>query len=139
MQECRVFVSAFYFDCLYNVANNVTLILFIYMSVVFSRPLDGYWKEFLLSYRNQTLHKAIEARLPPTEQERARSYHETAVRDANRQILIIIQALLYTTEESPRAESMDLEEEASLTEEERAILDDSYERPTSDQLFEGVR
>ena len=75
----------------------------------------------------------------PTEQERARRYHETAVRDANRQILIIIQALLYTTEESPRAESTDLEEEARLTEEERAILDDSYERPTSDQLFEGVR
>ena len=123
----------------YITAKFTTLLLLVFMSLIFSKPMNGYKKEFLLSYRNQTLNKAIEARLPPTEQERARRYHETAVRDANRQILIIMQALLYTTEESPKAESTDLEEEAPLTEEERAILDDSYEKPNSDKLFEGVR
>ena len=76
--------------------------------------------------------------MPPTEQERARRYHEAAVRDANRQILVM-QALIETTEENPRAESTDSEDEPRLTEEERAILDDSYERPTSDQLFDRVR
>ena len=76
--------------------------------------------------------------MPLTEQEKARRYHEAAVRDANRQI-VIIQALLETTEESPREESTDSEDEPRLTEEERAILDDSYERPTSDQLFANVR
>ena len=84
------------------------------MSAAFSRPLNGYWKEFLLSYRNQTLDQAISARIPPTEQERARRYHEAAVRDANRQILIM-QALLETNEENPRAESTDSEDEPHLT------------------------
>ena len=42
-----------------------------------------------------------------------------------------MQALLETTEEIPRAESTDSEEETGLTDEEKAILDDSYERPTS--------
>ena len=69
--------------------------------------------------------------MPLTEQERAKRYHEAAVRDANRQILIM-QALLETTEENPGTESIDFENEFPLTEEERAILNDSYERPTSD-------
>ena len=75
MQECRLFVSSSYFQCFYITANVSTLILFIYMSVMFSRPLNGYWKEFLLSYREQTLGEAIQARLPPTEQVRARRSH----------------------------------------------------------------
>ena len=76
--------------------------------------------------------------MPLTEQEKARRYHEAAVRDANRQI-VIIQALLETTEESPREESTDSEDEPRLTEEERAILDDSYESTNTDQLFANVR
>ena len=76
--------------------------------------------------------------MPLTEQEKARRYHEAAVRDANRQI-VIIQALLETTEESPREESTDSEDEPRLTEEERAILDDSYESINTDQLFANVR
>ena len=59
MIECRLFVSHNYFGLFYITANISTLILFIYMSVAFSRPLNGYWKEFLLSYRNQSLSQAI--------------------------------------------------------------------------------
>ena len=76
-----------------------TLFLFIYMSVIFSRPLTGYWKEFLLSYRNQSLSQAIKAKLVPTEEEKARRYHQAAVRDANRHISIMI-ALVDTSEDS---------------------------------------
>ena len=76
--------------------------------------------------------------MPPTEQERARRYHEAAVRDANRQILIMY-ALVETNEEIPLVESTDSEDEPRLTEEERAILNDSYERTTSEQLFDEVR
>ena len=43
----------------YILANISTLILYIYMSLMFSRPLNGYWKEFLLSYRKQSLKQAI--------------------------------------------------------------------------------
>ena len=51
MRSCRLFVSFWYFMFAYKTINIATLILFIYMSVMFSRPLNGYWKEFLLSYR----------------------------------------------------------------------------------------
>ena len=50
-----------------------------------------------------------------------------------------MHALLETTEENPRTESTDSEDESRLTEEEMAILDDPYERPTTDQLFANVR
>ena len=53
--------------------------------------------------------------MPPTEQERARRYHEAAVRDANRQILIM-QALLDTNQSSFLVESTDSEDEPGLTE-----------------------
>ena len=46
---------------------------------------------------------------------------------------------MLNTEEGPRVKSMYLEDELRLTEEERAILDDSVDRPTSDMLFNGVR
>ena len=48
-------------------------------------------------------------------------------------------ALLETTEENPRVESTDSENEPRLTEEERAVLDDSYESINTDKLFENVR
>ena len=51
MQSCRFNLSSWYFVLFYIAANIVTLIFFIYVSVVFSRPITGYWKEFLLSYR----------------------------------------------------------------------------------------
>ena len=76
--------------------------------------------------------------MPSTEQERARNSYKSAVEDAKRQILIM-QALLETNEEIPLAESTDSEDEPHLTEEERAILEDSYERTTSEQLFDEVR
>ena len=84
LEKCRYYVAENYFYCFYITVNMLTLILFIFMSVKFSRPLNGYWNEFLLSYRKKTLSQAILARMPPTEQERARRYHEAAVRDSNR-------------------------------------------------------
>ena len=51
MEQCRFLVTDFYFECFYTTVNIATLILYIYMSVMFSRPLNGYWNEFLLSYR----------------------------------------------------------------------------------------
>ena len=59
MEECRLYLTVCYFILFYIAANIATLILFIYMSVAFSRPLNGYWKEFLFSYREQTLSQAI--------------------------------------------------------------------------------
>ena len=76
--------------------------------------------------------------MPSKEQEIARRYHVAAIRDTNRYFLIM-QASLENTEESPMVESTDTEDEHHLTEDEKAILDDSYERPTSDQLFDKVR
>jgi uncharacterized protein (DUF486 family) len=55
MQECRLLISYLYFGLFYIASNIATIILFIHMSVVFSRPLNGYWKEFLLSYRKNSL------------------------------------------------------------------------------------
>ena len=138
MQECRFYLAGNYFYFFYVTANITTLILFIYMSVMFSRPLDGFWTEFLLSYRKKTLNEAIQAKLPPTEQERAKRYNEAAVRDANRQILIM-QALFFATEESFVFDPTESDDQSLLNTHERAILDDSFDRPTSDQLFEQVR
>ena len=59
MEKCRLYLTESYFNLFSIVVNIATLILFIYMSVAFSRPLNGYWREFLLSYRNQTLNQAI--------------------------------------------------------------------------------
>ena len=56
---CRVYLSSWYFDFLYITANFATLILYIYMSVMFSRSLNNYWNEFLLSYRKRSLRQAI--------------------------------------------------------------------------------
>ena len=76
--------------------------------------------------------------MEPTDQERARRNHETAVRDANRQI-VIMQALLDTAQESYKTKFTDSEDDDILSPEERAILEDSYDRPTSDELFFKVR
>lgn len=43
MQVCRLFVSEWYFEFFYKITNIATLSLLIYMSVLFSRPLSGYW------------------------------------------------------------------------------------------------
>ena len=77
--------------------------------------------------------------MEPTEQERAQRYHEAAVKDANRYI-VIMAGLVDTTHESIKAESTDSGDEDSLTSEERAILiDDSFKSETSEQLFGRVR
>ena len=136
MKECRFYVSENYFYCFYIAVNIATLILFIYMSVAFSRPLNGYWREFLLSYREQSLNQAISARMPPSEQERARRYHEAAVRDSNRQILIM-QALLDTTQENSTSNVSDIL--TDLNTEEAEILNDGVDSETSEELFARVR
>ena len=52
MQKCRLKVSIYYFVWLAYFAIIVTTVLFTYMSVMFSKPLTGYWKNFLLIYRS---------------------------------------------------------------------------------------
>ena len=47
--------------------------------------------------------------------------------------------LVNTPQENPRTESSDSDDEDILTREERSILEDSYDRPTSDELFAKVR
>ena len=96
MQECRLIISAGYSNFFYGSVNIASLILFVYMSVKFSRPLTGYWVEFLFSYRSQSLSQAIKTRKAPTDEIKARRYNEAAVRDADRQIAIMA-ALAYTT------------------------------------------
>ena len=59
IQKCRFFVAGWYFFLLCYISHIATLILFIYMSVQLSRPLNEYWTEFLLNYRNQTLSQVI--------------------------------------------------------------------------------
>ena len=78
------------------------------------------------------------ARLPATEQVRARRLYEAAVRDANCQIAII-SALVNTSQESSKTEYTNSENENSPTTQKKVILDDSYIRPTSDELFARVR
>jgi hypothetical protein len=68
----------------YVIANIVNLILFIFMSLRLSKPLNGYWVEFLVSYRIQTLNQATYGRLVPGDVEKARRFHDNAVRNANR-------------------------------------------------------
>ena len=53
---CRYLYAEWYFNLFFTTANIATLTFFVKMSVDFSRPLNGYWKEFLLSYRNQSLN-----------------------------------------------------------------------------------
>ena len=59
MQYCYFVITDWYLSLSVKVVNVVTLILFTYMSVIFSRPLNDYWEEFLLSYRRQSLSQAI--------------------------------------------------------------------------------
>lgn len=51
IQYCHFYLSSWYFSLLGRAVNIASLVLFIKMSVMFSRPLSGYWREFLLSYR----------------------------------------------------------------------------------------
>ena len=66
------------------------------MSVMFSKPLTGYWENFLLIYRTEELSRAVLDATSPTVEERARRYHKATVEDANRQISILM-ALVQTT------------------------------------------
>ena len=50
-----------------------------------------------------------------------------------------MQALLDTAQESHKTKFTDSEDDDILSPEERAILEDSYDRPTSDELFFKVR
>ena len=75
MQSCRLLVSYWYFYFFATTINIASLVLFIYMSVMFSRPLTGYWKEFLLSYRSQSLSQAILGKKVNIEQNKAKHYH----------------------------------------------------------------
>ena len=58
-EECRLSISAKYFGLSVAAINILTLTLFIYMSLMFSKPLTVYWREFLVSYRNQSISQAI--------------------------------------------------------------------------------
>ena len=75
--------------------------------------------------------------MEPTDEEKARRFHEAAVRDANRYIAIMA-ALVKTPQENPKTEFTDSDDEDILTPEERAILEDFNDRPTSDELFAKV-
>ena len=59
MKYCLLKLTTLYFIMFFTAVNIATLVLFIYMSVVFSRPLNGYWKDFLLSYRKKSLSQVI--------------------------------------------------------------------------------
>ena len=59
MQKCRLFVSSYYFRWLSKATNIATLMLFTYMSVMFSKPLNGYWENFLLMFLNEELSRAV--------------------------------------------------------------------------------
>jgi magnesium-transporting ATPase (P-type) len=83
MDYCRFLYAEWYFNLFEIIANILTLTLFVKMSVDFSRPLNGYWKEFLLSYRKQSLGEAIQARAGLTVEEKAKRLHEATVRDAD--------------------------------------------------------
>ena len=50
-QECHLKLRSLNTLLIFVTVDIAMLILFIYMSVMFSRPLTGYWVEFLLSYR----------------------------------------------------------------------------------------
>ena len=128
--------------------NTATIILLTYMSVMFSKPLNGYWANFLLVYRIESLDLAL---LPQgkdmSETERARRYNEKAVKDANRQITIMmafvktsdIEGCHLSTNEAVPLLTTTIE---SLTSQERRILADSCISgltETSDELFERVR
>ena len=128
--------------------NTASIILLTYMSVMFSKPLNGYWSNFLLVYRIESLDLAL---LPQgkdmSETERARHYNEKAIKDTNRQITIMM-AFIKTSDAEGRHLSTN---EAvplltatveSLTSQERRILADSSISgltETSDELFERVR
>lgn len=53
IKECRILISEYFFYWLVIVINIVCLVFFVYMSVMFSKPLDGFWKEFLLIFRTE--------------------------------------------------------------------------------------
>jgi len=107
------------------------------MSVMFSKPLTGYWKNFLLIYRTEELSLAIHQGGEPTAEERARRYHESALSDANRQISILM-ALVETNESLPTGTTT-TGNSFILNTEERDILADSFIADTSSVLFERAR
>ena len=67
------------------------------MSVQFCQPLNGQWQQFLLGYREKSLKAHLRERYMSTDQEKARRFHDEAVKDANRQI-VIMRALLDSTQ-----------------------------------------
>jgi len=77
-----------------------------------------------------------------TTPERARRYHEAAVKDANRQISIL-KALVDTNEDEdtrPMIENISIDDDQNLlSSAERGILEDSVFSVTSSVIFEKVR
>ena len=113
MQGCRYYVSQWYFFLFTVISNTVNLILLIFMSLMLSKPLKGYWVEFLVNYRIKTLSQAIYSRQVPREVEKARSFHDNAVRTASRQV-VIMQALVHTAEKNFTATIKDSDNQTML-------------------------
>ena len=69
------------------------------MSLRFSRPLNGYWVEFLLSYGIKGYSSATYGRLVPKDKNKAKRFHEATIRDSPRQVAIM-QALVQIADNS---------------------------------------
>lgn len=76
-----------------SIVNSFIFVLITYMSAQFCKPLDGEWQQFLMGYREKSLDAYLKERCESTEEEKARKFHEEAIKDANRQILVL-RALL---------------------------------------------
>ena len=66
------------------------------MSLEFSKPRTGYWKNFLLVFKTESLNQALHKK-DETVRERALRLHKAAVEDTNRQITMMM-ALIKSTE-----------------------------------------
>lgn len=94
VRVCREFVAGNAFIALTKTFTTFTLILFIYMSVEFSKPISAYWKKVLAeSTRQEEADQGDDEVSRFSEQEQAMRFHEAAVKDANRRISIM-KALL---------------------------------------------
>ena len=136
LQGCRLNLSGNYFFWLSQVSNTAQTVLYTYMSIMFSKPLTGYWESFLLSYRQKSLSQTILEKIEPTKEDKARRYHEAAVRDANRQITVMMALVVAPSEESFPSVSSDSDAEdssfLSITSAERKILANSVLTENSD-------
>ena len=67
------------------------------MSLRFSRPLNGYWVEFLLGYGIKGYSSTTCGRLVPKDKNKAKRFHEATIRDSTR-LVAIMQALVQTAD-----------------------------------------